>query len=249
VLARGSNGDCTGIPEGATGLSLNVTAVGATQATFVTLWPTGSALPTTSNLNPLPGQGPTPNATMTGLSGDGQFDIYNAYGSVDMIVDVVGYYTDHHHSSDDIVDEPGIGARNTVHNPLLNLGAANTVVGDTRIRVPANGFVSVEATIQWAEQSAGEDTAECQLTRDDTFAASEPDFRLNDFGGVSSRNATVSAQRTFTVAAADNVGGPLVNGQDFNVVCRRTTGAVGIVSVYVTAQYFPTSYAPGPFQG
>jgi hypothetical protein len=97
VDAHGSNGDCTGIPAGATGLSLNVTALGATSGTFLTLWPTGATQPTASNLNPQPGQPPIPNAVTTGLSAGGQFNIYNKVGSVNVIVDIVGYYTDHNH--------------------------------------------------------------------------------------------------------------------------------------------------------
>ena len=97
VSAHGDNGDCTGIPVGATGLSLNVTALGATSGTFLTLWATGATQPTASNLNPQPGQPPTPNAVTTGLSAGGQFNIFNKVGSVNVIVDIVGYYTDHNH--------------------------------------------------------------------------------------------------------------------------------------------------------
>jgi hypothetical protein len=102
VLAHGENGNCkaaTGnaIPATATGLQLNVTGIGATSPTFVTVWATGAAQPVTSNLNLVPGAAPTPNAVTTGLSGDGRFDIANGIGSVNVIVDVVGYYTDHNH--------------------------------------------------------------------------------------------------------------------------------------------------------
>jgi hypothetical protein len=96
----GARGQCTGpaaLPTGTTGLQLNVTAVGATAATYLTLFPGGSARPTASNLNPAPGQPPVPNAVTVALSNDGQFSVYNAFGSVDVIVDVVGYYLDHHH--------------------------------------------------------------------------------------------------------------------------------------------------------
>ena len=34
-----------------------------------------------------------PNAVATGISADGQFNIFNRYGSVDVVVDVAGYYT------------------------------------------------------------------------------------------------------------------------------------------------------------
>jgi hypothetical protein len=94
--AHGSNGDCT-IPAGATALSLNVTAVGPTAATFLTLFPAGATKPLTSNLNPTPGQPPVPNAVTVDINGAGQFSVFNKNGSVDVIVDIAGYYEDHNH--------------------------------------------------------------------------------------------------------------------------------------------------------
>ena len=65
VDAHGTNGDCSGIPTGAVGLSLNVTAIGATLPTFLTVWSADDARPEASSLNPSPGQPPTPNAVTT----------------------------------------------------------------------------------------------------------------------------------------------------------------------------------------
>ncbi|MEO6651556.1 MAG: hypothetical protein ABIP17_02750 [Ilumatobacteraceae bacterium] len=96
VTAHGNNGDCTGIPTTATGVQLNVTALNATTGTFLTIWGAG-ARPDASSLNPGPGQPPTPNAVTSGLTAAGVFSIYNAFGSVNVIVDIVGYYTDHNH--------------------------------------------------------------------------------------------------------------------------------------------------------
>jgi hypothetical protein len=97
VLAHGDNGQCVGIPAGATGLGLNVTAVGANAPTFLTIFPSGVERPTTSSLNPVPGGAPTPNGVTTDLSANGRFNIYNLAGQVDVVVDVTGYYTDHDH--------------------------------------------------------------------------------------------------------------------------------------------------------
>jgi hypothetical protein len=69
-------GDCT-LPAGTAGLALNVTAVDPTDPTYLTLYPTGASLPTTSNLNPWPGQPPTPNAVNVDLNGSGRFDVFN----------------------------------------------------------------------------------------------------------------------------------------------------------------------------
>jgi hypothetical protein len=96
VQARGAQGNCN-LPTTATGVVLNVTAVGATTQTNLRFFPTGGTAPTVSNLNPAPGAPPAPNAVTTRLANDGRFSIFNFRGTVNVIVDVAGYYTDHHH--------------------------------------------------------------------------------------------------------------------------------------------------------
>lgn len=89
---------CTGkIPAAASSLLLNVTAVDASAQSFLTFWSDGSRPTTSSSLNPAPGQPPTPNAVTVGLSGTNTFEAYNLAGTVDVIVDVVGYYENHNH--------------------------------------------------------------------------------------------------------------------------------------------------------
>jgi len=97
VDTHGDNGDCTGIPSDATAVSLNVTALGATLPTFLTIWATGETQPVASSLNPAPGQPPTPNAVTTNVNTDGEFNIFNLAGNVHVLADVNGYYVDHHH--------------------------------------------------------------------------------------------------------------------------------------------------------
>jgi hypothetical protein len=76
----------------AEGLELNVTAIGATAPTFITMWPFGTGKPLASSLNPSPGEPPTPNAVTVGLN-QNSFEVYNQAGNVDLIIDVTGYYT------------------------------------------------------------------------------------------------------------------------------------------------------------
>lgn len=97
VTAHGNNGECTGIPATATAVSLNVTALDATLLTFLTVWAAGATQPNAASLNPSPGAPPVPNAVVTPLSVGGQFSIYNLQGSVNVIADINGYYTDHNH--------------------------------------------------------------------------------------------------------------------------------------------------------
>ncbi|HUF98899.1 MAG TPA: hypothetical protein VMM60_12290 [Ilumatobacter sp.] len=96
VVAIGPAGNCN-LPADAVGVALNVTATDAAAPTFLTLWAAGEAQPTASHLNPLPGDGPTPNAVTTDLGVDGSFNVYNLQGSVHVLADVLGYYADHAH--------------------------------------------------------------------------------------------------------------------------------------------------------
>jgi hypothetical protein len=87
-----TNGHCT-IPNTATGIATNTTAVNPTAGSFLTVYPAdASPRPTASNLNFTAGSPPTPNQVTVGLSGTGAIGIYNLTGTVDIIVDIVGYY-------------------------------------------------------------------------------------------------------------------------------------------------------------
>lgn len=89
----GTNGNCT-IPPDASGVAMNVTAVGPTAPSFLQLWPSDEAQPAQgSSLNYLPGQAPTPNKVDVKLGATGAVKIYNLAGSVNVLADVVGYYT------------------------------------------------------------------------------------------------------------------------------------------------------------
>lgn len=89
----GENGDCE-LPSNTTAVAANVTSVGGTQPSFLTIWPSDAPKrPLSSNLNWVAGQSPTPNKVDVALSSNGRFSMYNLAGNVDVIVDVVGYYT------------------------------------------------------------------------------------------------------------------------------------------------------------
>lgn len=91
------NTACAGkVPIDATGVALNITSVGATQQSFLTIW-AGGDRPKASSLNPSPGEPPTPNAVTTQLSIDQDFKIYNDAGTVNVVVDITGYYVNHDH--------------------------------------------------------------------------------------------------------------------------------------------------------
>jgi hypothetical protein len=74
------------------GVALNVTAVNPTRSGFLTVYPTGSPRPNTSNVNFVAGQ-TVANRVVMPIGTDGHVSIYNSSGSVDIVVDVNGSFS------------------------------------------------------------------------------------------------------------------------------------------------------------
>lgn len=87
----GKNGDCT-IPNAATAVAINLTGVSPTTATNLRLFPANAAVPNSAALNMTTGQSPTPNKLDVKLSPSGQVAVYNRFGTIHVIGDVMGYY-------------------------------------------------------------------------------------------------------------------------------------------------------------
>jgi hypothetical protein len=81
-----------GLPSGGVrAVALNVTAVAATSADFVTVWPEGSALPDASNLNiDVVGQ-TVPNHVTSLVGSQGEVSLFT-HGGAHLLVDVFGWY-------------------------------------------------------------------------------------------------------------------------------------------------------------
>ena len=77
-----------------TALVVNVTGVNASSSTFITVYPgpAGAGRPTASDLNLLKGQ-TVPNLVFVGVGADGSINLFNDLGNVNLIVDVLGYYS------------------------------------------------------------------------------------------------------------------------------------------------------------
>lgn len=136
-----------GVP--ATGVSsvvVNVTAVNATAGTYLTAFRKGDALPPASSLNVSAGQIVNNQLTVQ-ASSDGYISLYNGGGTIDAIVDVVGY--------------------NSANGSSYKAQDAQRVL-DTRtagVKVPAGGSVDVQVG------SSAAITA-CQIKNDAVTAAS-----------------------------------------------------------------------------
>jgi hypothetical protein len=82
-----------GVPtSGVTAVVMNVTVVGPTASSYVTVFPEGTTQPVVSNLNFTAGETLANLATVP-VGSQGGVTVYNYVGSVNVVVDVEGYYT------------------------------------------------------------------------------------------------------------------------------------------------------------
>jgi hypothetical protein len=81
----------TNVPDAASAVVLNVTAVSGSAGSFLTVFPSGVSRPLASNLNFPPGVN-IPNLVVVRVGSGGDVSLYNDQGSVDVIFDLVGWY-------------------------------------------------------------------------------------------------------------------------------------------------------------
>ena len=221
VAAVGNSGECIGIPTTATGLQLNVTAVNATAPTFLTIWAAGTR-PKASSLNPSPQQPPAPNAVTTGLSTSGQFQVYNRAGSVELIVDVVGYYSDHDH--DDryftqaevvalVAATGGAAAGSTDGGEEVDVSAE--IITSVSVETPTNGVV-IATAITSIFGIDGPTRVRCSIT---TGTGLDNHSFTSDVDA--DQWATLAGTRAFVLDAAPTGGKTTVN-----LVCDSTVSSL-----------------------
>jgi hypothetical protein len=95
VTGRADPSDPTNtVPTGNVGAAvINLLAVDASDGSFLTIYPQGSGgRPLASTLNFVPGP-PTANLSQVAVGASGKVTVYNAAGSVDVVADIIGYYS------------------------------------------------------------------------------------------------------------------------------------------------------------
>jgi hypothetical protein len=112
-----------GVPAtGVEAVALNLTETNATSASYITAYPTGTTRPLASNVNMVAGQ-TVPNRVIVKLGTGGKITLYNAYGNVDLIADVNGWFTDN--SGSTIADGSGDVFVGTTPNRILDTRGSN----------------------------------------------------------------------------------------------------------------------------
>lgn len=140
--------DVTGVggvpPSGVSAVVINVTAVAPTRSTYLTVFPSGEERPLASNLNVVAGQ-TIPNLVVVKVGSDGAVQIFNAAGTVDVIVDVAGWYDDVFGSFPS--DPPAGGTSFTAVTPyrVLDTRPGNPIGAGRAISVGVTGIGGVPA--------------------------------------------------------------------------------------------------------
>jgi hypothetical protein len=232
---RGPRGECN-LTAGPTGVSLNVTALNASQPTYLTLYPTGGELPTASHLNPAPGQPPTPNAVEVDVNDLGQFNVFNGFGAVDIIIDVVGYYEDHNHDdryytegeTDQAIAEAKTAAVHVGGDSSVSNITGATIVRTAVLNAPTSGTIYANAatTILFAGTSS---EAACALSPDGTRLSAFSQFAGRPTGTTI---ANISALREFDAAPGSNT---------VNLVCQSSQGgsSITVLRPHITLVFIP----------
>ncbi|MEL6890571.1 MAG: hypothetical protein AAFP84_03165 [Actinomycetota bacterium] len=198
VVARGAQGECpaSSLPDDAVSLALNVTAVNASAPTFIQFWGEGDPPTNGSSLNPVPGAAPAPNGVTTVLSSTGTFEMFNLAGRVEVIIDVVGFFADHHHDDRYYTE---LETR-TVATPTF-----------THVRTDDAGFVEGAGEFRHAGDlgNFSTDGGTVKLTWTTTFlrtvAAGNCSFQLR----IDGENAKKSVEPTGMEGRAGDVGVPI----------------------------------------
>ena len=80
-----------GVPANASSAVMNVTATEPDATSYITVWPAGQGRPDASSLNTVPGL-TVPNLVIAKLGTGGKVDLFNAFGTVHLLADVVGWF-------------------------------------------------------------------------------------------------------------------------------------------------------------
>jgi hypothetical protein len=136
-------GGATPVPPEATAVVVNITGTDVSAPTFVTAYPKGGSTPTASNLN-LGLHETRANLAIVKVGADHAISLFNDSGSVNVIVDVVGYFTpgDHHAAFVGLSPTRLIDTRTSGHiGPLHTFGA-----DESQAFTATGGAVPVDAT-------------------------------------------------------------------------------------------------------
>ena len=151
VQVAGTGTGADSVPASAEAVVVNVTSVDENAATYLTVFPTGTAQPLASSLNLSPTDVATkaavPNLAEVALGQGGALDVYNNAGSVDVIIDVEGYVA----VGTGAGFVPSSPTRICDTRPTSVSGTTDPCTGNTQstgttLTVPVAGYANIPAT-------------------------------------------------------------------------------------------------------
>ncbi len=140
-----------GLPTtGVLAVVLNLTATGATEGSYFSIWPSGVARPVVSNLNFRAGQ-TLANFVTVGVGADGAVRLANEFGAAHGIIDVVGYYSTEASVRGaryvPVLDRRILDTRSASNGPGRPVGAGQTITVSIREARPFRDTRPVVAAV------------------------------------------------------------------------------------------------------
>jgi hypothetical protein len=238
------------IPPTATAAVLNVTEVSGSALSLLTVFPFNTSRPNASNLN-FTAHTVIANlvtVTLGAQSGQGWVNIYNALGSVNVLVDVEGYFT----------PDPASDAQGLFH-PIAPVRVCDTRRPSPTPACSAHGALGPEAAMVVTVSSAGgipsDASAEAAVVNLTGVAGTAPTylsvFPTNASGGCTYTGTHAPPFSTINLAAgavaANRVMvelGPASSGGNDDALC--VYNAAGTINVLIDANgWYGSATAPG----
>jgi hypothetical protein len=195
-------GGATGVPANATAVVVAATAAHATKTSFLTVYPAGVSMPDASSVNFAANQ-VIANRVTVGVGSDGRIEVYNHTGTVNVDLDVDGYYT-------------GPGGTGSAFVPMTPIRLTDTRVATNGTPIAAN--TSEEFNLS-TSASAIPSSADAVATNITVVPSGVTGY------------LTVYPTSDATVPVASDVNWPASNFQavpTFTVADTAGTGSVGI---------------------
>jgi len=238
----GAQGNCN-VPAGVSSLVLNVTAIDATLPTFLQFAPGTTVTPGgASSLNPVPGEPPTPNAVTIPIDDDGKFSVYNLQGTVDVIIDVVGYYDDHNHD-DRYYTEAEVNSRIAGNRPkadfvggthgfLFNVTDVPKAIRTVEMTTTTRGRFIATAEVLATWIGAGQQQLTCSITLNGTATNTTNSMFVDTF-----------QTETHQVSLSAQLGGVAAGDHDINLTCFNDDGPT---TIFPTRSALSVQWIPEP---
>lgn len=193
-----------GLPDDATAVSINVTVVDGTEASFLTVFPTGDARPVASTVNWDSAGAEANNATVV-IHSAHSVTLFNLKGSVNVVVDLLGYY-----------------APTPVGTSVPASSAAFLYATST-----SSQTVLADAVVAFDQVNGETPGAFSTDVLDDAFTAVNAGVYKVSFGVAS----LLAAQIDVEVDGVAPTGGALVFGSDGGAVDPTTTGGTAVLTL------------------